>query len=127
MKSSSREPISSAEASKMIERIHQIAGQPELIHRFSALKPMQSDQMGPNSNVVIPWRLDISLRSSASQELFDLLTKLTNNGLTQLIAVRLRPSTLQRSLLAQAVARTLKRSGPHCLSCALVMMPLIAS
>ena len=93
----------------MIERIHQIANQSQLIHKFTALKPMPSDQLSPNSNVVIPWRLDISLRSSASQELFDLLTKLTGNGLTQLIAVRLRPSTLQRSPLAQAVARTLKR------------------
>lgn len=109
LKPSSRDPISSEEASKMIERIHTLANQPELIHRFTALKPMPSDQVGPTSNVVIPWRLDISLRSSASQELFDLLTKLTGNGLTQLIAVRLRPSTLQRSPLAQAVARTLKR------------------
>ena len=93
----------------MIERIHTIASQPELIHRFTALKPMPSDQLGPSFSVVIPWRLDISLRSAASQELFDLLTKLTGNGLTQLIGTRLRPSTLQRSPLAQAVARTLKR------------------
>ena len=95
LKPSSRDPISSEEASKMIERIHTLANKPELIHRFTALKPMPSDQVGPTSNVVIPWRLDISLRGSASQELFDLLTKLTCNGLTQLIAVRLRPSTLQ--------------------------------
>ena len=82
LKPSSRDPISSAEASKMIERIHQIANQPELIPSFSALKPIPADQLGPSSNVIIPWRLDISLRNSASQELFDLLTKLTGNGLT---------------------------------------------
>ena len=84
----------------MIERIHTLAlaNHPELIHPFTALKPMPSDQMSPKSNVLILWRFDISLRSSASQELFDLLTKLTGNGLTQLIAVRLRPSTLPDTL-----------------------------
>ena len=34
LKPSSRDPISSEDASKLIQRIHQIANQPELIHRL---------------------------------------------------------------------------------------------
>ena len=45
LKPSSKEPISSEEASKMIQINHQLGGQPELIHRFSALKPLQADQL----------------------------------------------------------------------------------
>ena len=86
-----------------------LGGQSDLIRRFSALKPLQADLLVKQTTVVIPWRLDLSLRSPASQEIYGLLTKLTANGLTQLILLRLRPSTLQRSPLAQAVAHCLKR------------------
>ena len=54
LKPSSKEPISSEEASKMIQRIHQLGGQQDLIHRFSALKPLQADQLVKQTNVVIP-------------------------------------------------------------------------
>ena len=100
--------ISSEEASKMIQPIHQLANQPELIHRFSALMPMQTDQLVPGSNVVISWRLDLSLRSPASHELFnDLLTKLTGNGLTLLISVRLRPLGPSSGPVSQALRTAL--------------------
>ena len=89
--------------------IHLLGSQSDLIHRFSALKPLQADLLVKQTTVVIPWRLDLSLRSPASQEIYGLLTKLTANGLTQLILLRLRPSTLQTSPLAQAVAHCLKR------------------
>ena len=78
LKASSRDRISSEAASALIPKVHKLADQPDLIHRFSALKPMPPAQ-------------------------------LTGSGLTQLILVRIRPSNLQWSPLAQAIASRLKR------------------
>ena len=90
------DPLPSEEAAALIQKIHILAAQADLIHRFSALKPMPQDSTVTDS-VVVPWRLDISLRGQAAQELYDALQRLTGSGLTQLIFVRIRPSTLQRS------------------------------
>ena len=106
LKPVAREPLPSEEAAALIQKIHTLAAQTDLIHRFSALKPMPQDSTVTDS-VAVPWRLDISLRGQAAQELYDALQKLTGSGLTQLIFVRIRPSTLQRSPLAQAIAARL--------------------
>ena len=76
-----KDPLSSEEASVLIQKIHGLAIQSELIHRFAALKPMPQDSTVKDS-VVISWRLDISLQGLVAQEMYDLLMKLTGNGLT---------------------------------------------
>ena len=43
----------------------QLAARTELIQRFSALKPMNRDQIPDDTQSIIPWRLDISIRSEA--------------------------------------------------------------
>ena len=40
LKASARDPFSSEEASILIQKIHGLAAQSDLIHQFSALKPM---------------------------------------------------------------------------------------
>ena len=109
LKPAARDPLPSDEVAALIQKIHSLAAQADLIiHRFSALKPMPQDSTVTDS-VVVPWRLDISLRGQPAQDLYAALQKLTGSGLTQLIFVRIRPSTLQRSPLAQAIpARLMK-------------------
>ena len=108
LKPAARDPLPSEEAAALIQKIHSLAAQADLIHRFSALKPMPQDSTVTDS-VVVPWRLDISLRGQAAQDLYAALQQLTGSGLTQLIFVRIRPSTLQRSPLAQAIAARLTK------------------
>ncbi|CAK9045518.1 unnamed protein product [Durusdinium trenchii] len=108
LKPAARDPLPSEEAAALIQKIHTLAAQADLIHRFTALKPMPQDSTVTDS-VVVPWRLDISLRGQAAQDLYAALQQLTGSGLTQLIFVRIRPSTLQRSPLAQAVAARLMK------------------
>ena len=103
LKPTARDPLPSEEAAALIQKIHSLAAQADLIHQFSALKPMPQDSTVTDS-VVVPWRLDISLMGQAAQDLYAALQQLTGSGLTQLIFVRSRPSTLQRSPLAQAIA-----------------------
>ncbi|CAK8993738.1 unnamed protein product, partial [Durusdinium trenchii] len=107
LKPAARDPLPSEEAAALIQKIHNLAAQPDLIHRFSALKPMPQDSTV--DSVVVLWRLDISLRGQPAQDLYDALQRLTGSGLTQMIFVRIRPSTLQRSPLAQAIAARLMK------------------
>ena len=69
---------------------------------------MSRDQIPEDSQVTIPWRLDLSLRSAASTQLFEILNLLSRNGICQLILLRLRPTGLQRSPLAAAIAHRLR-------------------
>ena len=105
LKASSRDPISSEAASALIHKVHKLADQPDRIHRFSALKPMPQDQISKDAAMVV--RLDLSLRGTAAQELHETMVHLTGSGLIQLILIRIRPSNLQYSPLAQAIASRL--------------------
>lgn len=58
---------------------------------------MQKDQIPEDAMVIIPWRLDVTVRSEASQRLFRIMTTLSGNGIGQLVLMRLRPTGLQRS------------------------------
>ena len=90
-------------------QLSQLASQGDLIQRFSALKPMNRDQVPEDSQVTIPWRLDVSIRSAASTQLYEILNLLSGNGICQLILFRLRPTGLQRSPLATVIAHRVRR------------------
>ena len=70
---------------------------------------MNRDQLPDDSQGTIPWRLDLSLRSTASTQLYEILNLLSGNGICQLILLRLRPAGLQRSPLATAIAHRVRR------------------
>ena len=97
-------PLQQEKIQELTIQLSQLANQGDLIQRFSALKPMNRDQIPDDSQVTIPWRLDLSLRSAASTQLFEVLNTLSGKGICQLILLRLRPTGLQRSPLAAAIA-----------------------
>ena len=109
LKAAARDPFSLEETSTLIQKIHKLAAQSDLIYRVSALKPIPQDQISKDSIVVVPWRLDISLRGPVAQELHESLMKLTGSGLIQLILVRIRPLIFQSFPLARAIASRLRR------------------
>ena len=102
-------PIPHEKVQELTIQLSQLASQGDLIQRFSALKPMNRDQVPDDSQVTIPWRLDLSLRSAASTQLFEVLNTLSGSGICQLILLRLRPTGLQRSPLATAIAHRVRR------------------
>ena len=102
-------PLPQEKIQELTIQLSQLANQGDLIQRFSVLKPMNRDQTPDDSQVTIPWRLDLSLRSAASTQLFELLNTLSGNGICQLILLRLRPTGLQRSPLATAIAHRVRR------------------
>ena len=54
----------------------------------------ESDSLPQDAAIAIPWRLDLNLRGPEAQELHTLLLKLAGNGITQLILMRMRQTTL---------------------------------
>ena len=102
-------PIPHEKVQELTIQLSQLTSQGDLIQRFSALKPMNRDQVPEDSQVTIPWRLDLSLRSAASTQLFEILNTLSGSGICQLILLRLRPTGLQRSPLATAIAHRVRR------------------
>ena len=102
-------PLPHEKIQELTIQLSQLASQSDLIQRFSALKHMNRDQIPDDSQGTIPWRLDLSLRSAASTQLFDLLNTLRGNGICQLILLRLRPTGVQRSPLAAAIAHRVRR------------------
>ena len=55
-----------------------------MVHKFSALRPVNQENLPQDAAVAIPWRLDLSLRTPEASELHQLLLKLSGNGITQL-------------------------------------------
>ena len=92
----------------MLQWMIQLSTQTNFIRKFAAMKPMPKE-FPDDQQISIPWRLDISVRIPESSELYNLVNKLCDNGLTQLVAMRHRPTGLQRSPLANAIAQKLRR------------------
>lgn len=80
-----------------------------MIHKFSALRPVNQENLPQDAAVAVPWRLDLSLRSPEASELHQLLLKLSGNGITQLALLRIRLANLQRSPLANAISQRLRK------------------
>ena len=95
-----QEPLSGDRIREILTLLTRLGAQTELIHRFSPLRPLDKNGIPEDSQLTIPWRLDISLGS---------LMALCDNGIGQMILLRIRPATLQRSQLAQAVAHRVRR------------------
>ena len=103
-------PLTSDDVCQTLRRIHQLGENPNLVLKFAALRPLTQDSLPQDAAIAIPWRLDVSLRGPEAQELHMLLLKLAGNGITQLILMRMRQTTLQRSPLAVAISHRLRRS-----------------
>ena len=103
-------PLTSDDVCQTLRRIHQLGENPNLVLKFAALRPLSQDSLPQDAAIAIPWRLDVSLRGPEAQELHMLLLKLAGNGVTQLILMRMRQTTLQRSPLAVAISHRLRKS-----------------
>ena len=110
LQANQKTPLTSEEICAMLQRIHQLGQNPNLILKFAALRSLKPDNIPQDTAVAIPWRLDISIRGPEALELHTLLLKLAGNGITQLVLMRMRQSTLQRSPLAVAISHQLRRS-----------------
>ena len=109
LRSTKQQPLPHEKIQEITIQLSQLANQGDLIQCFSALKPMNRDQIPDDSQVTIPWRLDFSLRSAASTQLYEILNLFSGHGICQLILLRLRPTGLQRSPLATAIAHRIRR------------------
>ena len=109
LRSTKQSPLPQERIKEIIIQLSQLASQGDLIHCFSALKPINRDQIPDDAQITIPWRLDINLRSSASTQFFEIIITLNGNGIGQLILLRLRHTGLQRSPLATAIAHRVRR------------------
>ena len=78
-------PLTQDKIQEITTQLSQLASQGDLIQRFSALKPMNRDQIPEDSQVTIPWRLDRSLCSAASTQLFEIMNLVSGKGICQLI------------------------------------------
>ena len=110
LQANQKTPLTSEEICAMLQRIHQLGQNPNPILKFAALRSLKPDNLPQDTAVAIPWRLDISMRGQEALELHTLLLKLAGNGITQLVLMRMRQSTLQRSPLANAISQQLRRS-----------------
>ena len=110
LQANQKTPLTSEEICAMLQRIHQLGQNPNLILKFSALRSLKPENLPQDTAVAIPWRLDISMRGPEALELHNLLLKLAGNGLTQLVLMRMRQCTLQRSPLAVAISHQIRRS-----------------
>ena len=98
LKPTKQDRLSSTQLHEMLQRILQLTLRPEINHKFAAMKPLPKDSIPDDHQISMPWRLDLSMRSPESNEFHQLMTQLSGNGLTQLVAMRHRPTGLQRSL-----------------------------
>ena len=108
LKPTKQDLLSSPQLHEMLQRMIQLSTQAHVFQKFAAMKPMPKEFPG-DQQISIAWRLDISVRTPESSELCNLVNKLCGNGLTQLVAMRHRPTGLQRSPLANAIAQKLRR------------------
>ena len=104
-----QEPLPSTKLKEIMVKLFQLATQGILIHRFSALKPMHKDHILEDAQITIPWRLDISIRSEIAQQLLEILRTVSGNRIDQPILMRFRPTDLQRSSFATAIAHRVRR------------------
>ena len=86
---------SSEEVKTLLKRMAHLDQLPAVIHKFSALKQINQENLPQDAAVAIPWRLDLSLKSTEASELFQHLQKLARCGVTQLILLRERQANLQ--------------------------------
>ena len=103
-----QEPLSFVRVREILTLLTRLGANTELIHKFAPMKPMNQEGIQEDSQLVIPWRLDISLRSPESHQMFGALMALCGNGMGQMVLLRIRTTSLQRSPLAQAIARQVR-------------------
>eukprot|EP00439_Symbiodinium_sp_Y106_P053556 s68_g7.t1 len=100
-------PLQMSDACQVLARVYALVQTPGLILRFCALKALNKvDMENPSSAfAIVPWKLTVSMRNPQAAELFQALTRLSHNAIMQVILTWLRPATLQRSPVAQAIAK----------------------
>ena len=96
-------PLTSEELRTLLERITRLGQQPSVVYKFSALRPVNQENLPQDAAVTTPWRLNLSLRIPEASELHQLLS------ITQLALLRVRLANLQRSPLANAISQRLNR------------------
>ena len=108
-------PIPMKEACQLVHSIYQMLQTPGLIVRFCALKGLdkvdmtQSASGTSGSTNVIPWKLTVAMRAPRSTELYQALRRLCHCSVMQVVLLRMRPASLQRSPAAQDIAKHVYR------------------
>ena len=97
-------PLPLKDALAALDDIHRNLG-PGIVHRFHATRPLSEKMQGPTT----PFMLEIGLRHPNATVIYNALVKLSRNSITEAMGMTMRPSTLQRSQLAQDIQTTLNR------------------
>ena len=103
------DPLNSTTLHEMLQTLARLSQRPDLVHRFTAMKPLPKDKGTDELTIAIPWRLDLSMGSQESHDMHRIVTQLSGNGITQLVLMRHRPTSLQRSPLAVAISQKLRK------------------
>ena len=94
-----KDPIEHGLQLDKLQKMVQLAGTPNAIHRFCATRPLQTT---PADGIAV-LMLDISLRGEAAQMLHDTLLHWQGSCMLQAVGLQLRQETLQRSKLAESL------------------------
>lgn len=92
-----RTPISAKKMSQHLEELIEMCRDPQLILRFHALKPHTNQALQ-----IIPWRLQLNLRSDRPYELF---YQLTHNAIWMIMGASMKPHTQGQTGLAMALEK----------------------
>ena len=98
-------PFFPAEVEADILRLIALLPLPGVFHRFHSLRPLAPAPEAP----VIPFILDVGLRTQEAQEAYHIFLRLSQNAVTQLAAFNMPPDRLGRSALAKRVQTQLGR------------------
>ena len=100
-----RTALKPAEVEADILRLIALLPLPGVFHRFHSLRPLAPAPEAP----VIPFILDVGLRTQEAQEAYHIFLRLSQNAVTQLAAFNMPPDRLGRSALAKRVQTQLGR------------------
>ena len=102
----SKEPISTTNVEMLITALAEAAKLSGVMVKFYCTQPLVA-----NHQSVVTFLLAIGLRDSASNIAYRALQTFCANGVTRLIAIRMRPTKMKRQPLAKIVAEKFKPRG----------------
>ncbi|CAE7676196.1 Pol [Symbiodinium necroappetens] len=104
LKRTTATPIAMTEMLQTLKTIGELVQLPHMVARFQALKPLRTVDM-KSQTVIVPWRMEISLRHEQALRLWTLLQTLNHNGVMQIMLTQMRPASLRRSKLTEQILR----------------------
>ena len=100
---SSRKGLGLEEAHQLVAKMLKLTSAQPIVTRFHPTRPLAAEMRGTS----LTFLASISNRSEMSDQVFQILTTISSNGLTQIGGMSLRPERLSRSPLAVTLGRQL--------------------